>query len=122
MTQFDKWLVNQPEARVWLGDNLSRAILEFLPSVIAGALPLNIRRRGKPGLRLYLFRTEHVYEVAWGGNPDKPAEFNAAGLYIAPRRSFERWVEKRSGFSRLWDHHARLLLLKLRDLLMSQPL
>jgi len=45
------------------------------------------------------FRPEYVETVSWGGNPEKPVEFDAASGRISPRRSFEVWkteVENRS--------------------------
>ncbi len=38
-------------------------------------------------------------------------EFEDGTLGIAPRRSFEKWVEKRLGHSRPWDNETRLLAL-----------
>ena len=47
----------------------------------------------------------------------RPVEYHDGALGIAPRRSFEKWMEKRLGYSRAWGNEARLLALNLRDLL-----
>ncbi|MCL7462676.1 hypothetical protein [Pseudomonas sp. NW5] len=86
-------------------------------SVVAGVLAS--REALGPGrfLRVLLCRSEEVQQVAWGGNPDKPVEIIGGASAIAPRRSFERWVERRLGYSRPWPSHAELRLLKLRGLM-----
>jgi len=71
--------------------------------------------RAETEVRLYLCRREWLHEVAWGGNPDKPVEYHDGTLGIAPRRSFEKWVEKRIGYCRPWENEVRLLLLRLRE-------
>ncbi len=114
---FDEWFCQRQEDLVWVGDNLSLQVPGYPLSEIAGALALRLQSSRGRALRLYLTRCEHIHEVAWGGNPDKPVEFHDGVLGIMPRRSFEKWVEKRLGYSRPWDNEARLLGLKLRELL-----
>jgi light-regulated signal transduction histidine kinase (bacteriophytochrome) len=64
-----------------------------------------------------LCRGETLYDVVWGGNPEKPVEVHEGLLNISPRRSFEKWVEKRMGYSRPWSNECRLMALKLREFL-----
>jgi light-regulated signal transduction histidine kinase (bacteriophytochrome) len=66
-----------------------------------------------------LFRKELVQEVQWGGNPNKPIEFNQGRIGVAPRRSFEKWVEKRRGYSSPWLAEDRLAAKRLRQLLIA---
>lgn len=115
---FDRWFCKQEEV-VWLGDNLVNEIPLFPFSHVAGALALKIQTN-KCNLRLYLCRQEHIYEVAWGGNPNKPVEYHDGKIGIAPRRSFEKWVEKRLGYCRPWESNCKLLLFKLRQFLLEQ--
>ena len=112
----DAWFLNECGGILWNGDNLVRQVPGYPLSEVAGVLALRISR----DLRVYLCRTETIHEVAWGGNPDKPVEHHDGSLGIAPRRSFEKWVEKRLGFSRPWDNEARLLALRLRELLLKE--
>ena len=103
---------------VWISDNLQRDCSDMPLSEIAGVavvsdLPLDQYHN----VNLYLCRLEHLYEVTWGGNPDKPVDYRDGSSAIAPRRSFEAWVEQRVGHSRPWYSSTRIYLLKLRALL-----
>lgn len=119
LAAFDHWFVGRKGDFVWIGDCLSRQVPDVGLSEVAGVLAMSIHRQKGRGLRLYFTRREHLYEVAWGGNPDKPVEFHDGNLGIAPRRSFERWVEKRVGYCRPWDNELKLLALRLREVLSS---
>jgi len=116
---FDPWFVEQQGESVWLGDRLGRQVSGFCLSRIAGVLAVKAKLAGNEFLRVYLTRQEYIHEVAWGGNPEKPVEYHDGAIGIAPRRSFEKWVEKRLGRSRPWENEARLLGLKLRELLVE---
>lgn len=113
----DAWFLHACSETVWLGDRLSRQIPDFPLSAIAGLLAVKIRPNHEQPLRIYLCRQEYIHEVAWGGNPDKPVERHDGQWGIAPRQSFEKWVEKRLGQSRPWSNEDRLMALKLRELL-----
>lgn len=116
---FDSWFVQTQNEPLWLGDRLNRQIPGFEFSHVAGALAVKVKVANNEYLRIYLTRQEHIYEVAWGGNPEKPIEYNTGTIGIAPRRSFEKWIEKRIGRSRPWENEARLLGLKLREFLIE---
>lgn len=115
----DAWFVGQNETFVWQGESLSRQIPGYPISQVAGMLAVRAGRQ-RDAVRLYLTRGEHIHEVAWGGNPDKPVETDAGGLPVAPRRSFEKWIEKRLGYCRPWGNDSRLKAFKLRELLMTR--
>lgn len=51
---------------------------------------------------LLWFRPEVPSTVSWGGDPRKPVTPGNESAPILPRRSFERWVEERRGFSKPW--------------------
>jgi len=117
----DNWFCEGQGDFVRSSDNLARELRGFPLSQISGVMGVRVSKRGAGrGLRLYLTRAEHQYEVAWGGNPEKPVELHDGELGIAPRRSFEKWIEKRLGYSRPWDNETRLLALKLRELLQHE--
>lgn len=117
----ETWFRETQRDFVWSGDSLSRQLPCYPLSAVAGALAVRVGRQGVEGrFRVYLTRLEHVHEVAWGGNPEKPVELHDGELGIAPRRSFEKWIEKRLGYSRAWDNETRLLALKLRELLQRE--
>lgn len=64
-----------------------------------------------------LCRLGRLYEVNWGGHPDKPVDYRDGNSAIAPRRSFEAWIEQRVGYSCPWTASTRMYLLKLRAIL-----
>ncbi len=115
---FDQWFLHQPRDFVYLEDSLSRAVPDFPLSEVAGVLAISVPQPGSHPLRLYLTRKQYIHEIAWGGRPDKPEEYHDGELGIAPRRSFEKWLEKRLGYCREWDNEARLMALKLREILL----
>ncbi|GJD77611.1 histidine kinase [Methylobacterium gregans] len=45
------------------------------------------------------FRPEVPSTVTWGGDPRKPVLAGDGPVAVLPRRSFERWVEERTGFA-----------------------
>lgn len=98
-------------------DSLARLNAELGELPVSGALGLKIRLRNNDFLQVWLFRKELLHEVEWGGNPDKPVEFNVGSSAIAPRNSFEKWIEKRTGYSRPWQREDRLAAMRLRQLL-----
>lgn len=115
---FDQWYLGRPGDVVWLCDSLTRHVSQLPLTEVAGVLALHVHGTTQPEMRIYLCRLEDIHEVMWGGNPEKPVEYHDGTVGIAPRRSFEKWVEKRLGYSRSWDNEARLLAFKLRDLLL----
>lgn len=102
---------------VWITDNL----LEDLPVVelsqVAGVAALRSSNQAEPHAQLFLCRNAELYQVAWGGRPDKPLESDNPDMPISPRRSFERWIETRYSFSSPWDENTRIKLMKMRLLL-----
>lgn len=113
-------IVNYMQTRddlVWITDNL----LEDLPAVelsqIAGVAALRSSNQPEPHAQLFLCRNAELYQVAWGGRPDKPLESDNPEMPISPRRSFERWIETRHSFSAPWDENTRIKLMKMRLLL-----
>ena len=54
------------------------------------------------------FKPEVVQVVTWGGNPGNKAFYNEKEQRLSPRKSFEKWSEKLTGFSEPWhdiDHN-----------------
>lgn len=116
----DRWLLDSPRELVMITDSLAKTVIDWPLSAVAGVLALRVLQGESPGLRVYLTREEVLQHVTWGGNPDKPVESVHGANGIAPRRSFEAWVETRLGRSLPWNNEAKLLGLRLRDLLKRQ--
>ncbi len=107
----EDWMASNQHDFIREIENLSKQVPGFPLSGIAGVLATRVG-----SAHIYICRTEHIHEVAWGGNPDKPVEYHDGKIGISPRRSFEKWIEKRLGYCRPWTNESRLLLLKLREL------
>ncbi|WP_143814580.1 GAF domain-containing protein, partial [Magnetofaba australis] len=119
LTRLDAWFCHDQSDLIASTDSVSLTISRFPLSEVTGVLALSILAPKCPYFRLYLTRGEHIHEISWGGRPDKPLEHHDGALGIAPRHSFEKWIEKRMGHSRPWSREARMLALKLRALLME---
>ena len=115
----DEWFERSCSELVYNSDNLVRSHPSIGNLSVAGAIALKVHARNGNTLHLWLFRKELLHNVEWGGNPQKPVEFDDGDLGIAPRRSFEKWVEKRMGYSRPWNNENRLVMLRLRQLLLK---
>lgn len=116
----DAWFMNETEDTLCGLENLSGVFPDaFDPSTVAcGAMCIKAFSPRSGPVRFYWFRAEEPYEVAWAGNPDKPMVENAGALQLSPRRSFEKWVEKRTGYCRPWTNEDRMIAAKFRNQLL----
>ncbi|MEI7842827.1 MAG: GAF domain-containing protein [Gallionellaceae bacterium] len=116
LERVDEWLEYECHELVSSSDCMGRTIraLGLLP--VSGVLALKLRTRRQEDLHIFIFRQELLHEVEWGGNPQKPVEFHDGEIDIAPRRSFEKWLEKRLGYSKSWLNEDRHAALRLRQL------
>ena len=119
LDNIDNWFCTERPDRAWFVDSLRHEFPALPHSEVAGLLAIKLHLHNGEFVRLYLCRQEMIYEVAWGGNPDKPVEHHDGYLGISPRRSFEKWLEKRFGYSRPWARETQLLALRLRELLVK---
>ncbi|GGL00629.1 ATP-binding protein [Deinococcus radiotolerans] len=97
------WLGTQAEAEVLH----TRALSELFPDAAAyadtasGLLSVQLSRQ--LGDHVMWFRPEELQTVTWGGDPNKPAEVDAAGQdRLSPRRSFEAWQQTVRSRSTPW--------------------
>lgn len=123
LADIENWLPTQEEAVVMSNGfaDMHPALAEAL-APLAGVAAIRLqapRQAGGKGLRIYWFRLEEPQEIAWAGNPDKPQAENSQVDQLAPRRSFERWVEIRRGVCRPWNNQDRLHCIHLRNALLG---
>jgi two-component system, chemotaxis family, sensor kinase Cph1 len=114
------WCLKHQSDPVFFLDNLPTQMgLSQDMANTCGLMGLIIRARklNNALVSLYLFRPEESSEIAWAGNPNKPVEDTAQGQRLSPRRSFEKWVEVRHGYSRAWEDDVRFVGQQLRELL-----
>jgi light-regulated signal transduction histidine kinase (bacteriophytochrome) len=117
ISKIDHWYMQSKDI-VFQTDHI-KPVIDNLPlTEVAGFSGLKFKV-GNNQIRLYLMRLEFLYEVAWGGNPNKPVETQDGGIAISPRQSFSKWVEKKLGYSKPWAPHTYLQLHRLRDIFES---
>ncbi len=114
-TTFDQ----DPGTSMVFMDSLERTYPALGAMPVAGALAIKMRTRDGQCLQIWLFRKELVQDVQWGGNPHKPVELQQGKIGIAPRHSFEKWVEKRRGYCSRWMQEDHLAAKRLRQLLVE---
>lgn len=90
------------EDRVFVTDRLSQAVEEAQACrrVASGLLAATVDEARED--MLLWFRREVASTVAWGGNPHDAVIEEGGTVMVLPRRSFERWMEERRGYSLPW--------------------
>ncbi len=119
MSIVDNWFVNTEEV-TYMTDNLS-SVFPNSPETLtmaSGMIAIKARSPKSNWVRFYWFRPEEPQEVTWAGNPNKPMIENAGAQRLSPRRSFERWVENKTGYSRPWTSEEKMIATKFRNTLM----
>jgi light-regulated signal transduction histidine kinase (bacteriophytochrome) len=115
--ELSEWFESAEDDSVKLIDNFTLTIPKLAKLPVAGAVAVKLQTHNQGSLQLWLYRKELLYEVEWGGNPEKPMEFHEGKIGIAPRRSFDKYVEKRKDYSTPWTREDRLAVKRLRQLL-----
>ena len=107
---------------VWVSHSFAAQVPEACALPLAGFIGIQIRIGQKSNGFLVVARREYIHQVAWGGNPEKPLEPCDGPVKIAPRQSFEKWVQMRKGHCRPWKRRETLIALSLRNFLLHLPL
>lgn len=120
MGVIDDWLVLDQEKPTACSDHISDILNKSADrsvhsSAVAGVFAVKIFSVQRGWVRLYWFRQEEIREVSWAGQPHKTAAGTTGSL--SPRTSFEKWVEKKSGYSRPWTSEDLLVGAKFRSAL-----
>jgi chemotaxis family two-component system sensor kinase Cph1 len=98
------WLRDRlPAGETYYGSsNFTAEYLEAAPfREIASGLLAAFVDEARETLLLW-FRPEVPSTVTWGGDPRKPVLAGSGPVALLPRRSFERWVEERTGYAAEW--------------------
>ncbi len=98
----DSWFLNECKDAVATTQSLEALFPQQFAILggISGMMAIKTRSPRSGWVRFYWFRPAEPQEVAWAGNPNKPVVENTGVTMLSPRRSFEKWVEIKSGFSR----------------------
>lgn len=120
MGPIDAWFMNRWQESLFATDRLSDTFSDnpLLLAVASGLMAVKANSPRSGWVRFYWFRPEEPYSVTWAGNPNKPMTENAGVVMLSPRRSFEKWVEVRTGYSRPWSDADRMTAAKFRNTLL----
>ena len=116
----DQWFVETWEEPLFAAEQVG----EYFPgnplllSVASGVMAIKAHSPRSGMIRFYWFRPEEPSRITWAGNPDKPQPENAGAIMLSPRRSFEHWMEVRTGHSRPRLSEERMIAAKFRNYLM----
>lgn len=118
----DRYFKNMSGDIVYAVDNLS-AIFEMdaaQTKKASGVLSIQIKKDEATSIGLYWFRPEESMQIAWAGNPSKPLQENPEATALAPRKSFEKWVETRRGYSKQWSSEEKSVVIKIKNSLTAK--
>jgi chemotaxis family two-component system sensor kinase Cph1 len=121
MGLIDDWFLNESRDTVVISDHLDDLFhgQVVLLAVVSGMVAIKARSLRSGWVRFYWFRPALAQEVAWAGNPNKPVVEKAGVVMLSPRRSFEKWIEVKSGFSRPWTNDERMTAARFRNTLLQ---
>jgi two-component system, chemotaxis family, sensor kinase Cph1 len=102
LRQLGAWLDSCPRGAPISTHSLRSVVpaLAALTPTAAGVLATPIS--AAPGEYLIWFRPEHPRTLVWGGDPNKPVEFQDGKRALSPRRSFAKWHQVVEGCSEPW--------------------
>lgn len=113
----DDWFVNRCKDLILSSDHLADLFPDHMLvlSVASGMMAIKAQSPRSGWVRFYWFRQAEPQQVAWAGNPNKPMSENVGAIALSPRRSFERWVENKSDYSRPWTKEEQIVAAKFRN-------
>ncbi len=113
----DDWFVNHCKNLILNTDHLADLFPYHEPvlSAASGMMAIKAQSPRSGWVRFYWFRQAEPQQVAWAGNPNKPISENVGAIALSPRRSFERWVEIKSDYSRPWTREEQIVASKFRN-------
>ncbi|TRO65073.1 ATP-binding protein [Christiangramia sabulilitoris] len=100
-----KQLILPGEQNLFSTNNLSEIYPEAkeFQEVASGLLSVRLGRSERDFI--LWFRPEVIQTVDWGGNPANKATYDRNKERLTPRKSFDKWSEKLTGYSDSWKDH-----------------
>jgi len=120
MSLIDNWFKNEHKEAIATTNHLED-LFPGQPQILdvaSGLIAIKARSQRSGWVRFYWFRPAEPQEVAWAGNPNKPVIENFGVTMLSPRRSFEKWVEIKTGYSRPWNNEEKMTAAKFRNTLL----
>ncbi|WP_034888254.1 ATP-binding protein [Gillisia sp. Hel_I_29] len=99
-----EFLVKQEES-LFFTKNLMKKIPAATSFKDKASGVLSIRIGENKNDYLLWFRPQAIESVSWGGKPVKSGVVKDGVEYLSPRRSFEKWTEKKSGAAIPWEEY-----------------
>lgn len=121
ITKIDDWFINHHKGNIFTTDHL-RGLSEAIGEVAVtscGLMAIKVKSPRSGWIRFFWFRNELVYKVSWAGNPNKPLLDGATAQLLSPRRSFEKWIEEKTGYSQPWTNKETIISGMLRSSLLQ---
>lgn len=118
MGSIDQWFAASCPDDLFMTDNLSGSLAEAagFAAQVSGLVAMKVC-----GARLYWYRPELIQQVEWAGNPEKSAEGSGDAMVLSPRKSFEKWVQVKQGFSETWRNENRMAAKKIMMIFQTWP-
>lgn len=115
----DRWFIQKKSESIYATDSLPFSAVgsKINCENVTGILAIKTLTKERRSVRCYWFRNELKQEIAWAGNPNKPVIENAGALKLSPRRSFERWIEVKSGYAKAWNSLENISAMKFNKIL-----
>lgn len=117
ITKMDHWFITHHQGNVFTTDHL-RGLSEAIGEIVlnpCGLMAIKVKSPRSGWIRFFWFRNELVYKVSWAGNPNKPLLNEATAPHLSPRRSFEKWIEEKTGYSQPWTNKETIISGMLRS-------
>jgi len=110
MGSIDQWFAANCPDDLFMTDNLSASMAEAagFAAQVSGLIAMKVAEA-----RFYWYRPELIQQVEWAGNPEKTAEGSDDARMLSPRKSFEKWVQIKQGFSNSWRNENRMAAKKI---------
>jgi light-regulated signal transduction histidine kinase (bacteriophytochrome) len=104
MTAIDHWFMNRGREPFFATDHLCELLQEIGETAVnpSGMLAIKVKSSRSGWIRFFWFRNELRRQIAWAGNPNKSMQEDATTQRLSPRRSFEKWIEEKTGYSQPW--------------------
>jgi light-regulated signal transduction histidine kinase (bacteriophytochrome) len=104
MTHIDHWFMNRGREPFFATDHLCEFTEEIGEIAVnpSGMLAIKVKSPRSGWIRFFWFRNELRRQIAWAGNPNKPMQEDTTTQRLSPRRSFEKWIEEKIGYSQPW--------------------
>lgn len=111
MARIEHWFMNDCRENLFATDHLRGLIGEIgeIETNPCGMLAIKVKSPRSGWIRFFWFRNEWVHKVLWAGNPNKPLLEDTTAQSLSPRRSFEKWVEEKTGYSQPWSNEETII-------------